>query len=266
MKPRKPLFVFSALACTLAAAAQDTTYVDRTRSVTTPDKATNYIVTVKKDSVWQYSNYRINGTLYESGSFTLDSPPLKQGEFTTYNEEGKPLRSVTWVKGKLEGPETFYYPNGQPQMKGPFINGKWTGEWIGYYPDGQVSARAEYNNGKQVVITGYNEDGSVNKTVNVFERSAEFPNGQEALTLFLNNRLRYPAQALRDRIRGTIVVKFKVSKDGKNSDFTVATHIENSLEEEALRVVRSLPNFLPAIKAGIPVDSHVMQPIVFALP
>jgi protein TonB len=63
----------------------------------------------------------------------------------------------------------------------------------------------------------------------------------------------------------TIAVFFKVSKEGKIFDVRAAKGFSKAFEEEAIRVVQSLPDWTPAMQNGHPIETRKMIPIKFAL-
>lgn len=95
------------------------------------------------------------------------------------------------------------------------------------------------------------------------EQSAEFPGGMDALWNFMNANVRYPKSAKRNGIKGRVFIQFTVSKDGSLSDFTFIKGISKELDEEALRVIKSMPNWKPAKQNGRAVNSRFVMPVMF---
>ena len=97
------------------------------------------------------------------------------------------------------------------------------------------------------------------------ERMPEFPGGQEKLFQYLNRNLKYPETAQSSGIEGTVVVNFTVTVDGKIKDAFVLRSIDPALDEEALRVVRSMPDWTPGEQSGGKVEMKVNLPVSFKL-
>ncbi|MDQ3143052.1 MAG: energy transducer TonB [Bacteroidota bacterium] len=97
------------------------------------------------------------------------------------------------------------------------------------------------------------------------EQMPEFPNGQAALLKYIQSNLKYPAIARENGIEGTVVVQFVVTKDGDIQKVTVARGIGGGCDEEALRVVRSMPNWRPGKHNGRAVPVSFTLPIRFKL-
>jgi len=143
--------------------------------------------------------------------------------------------------------------------------GEKQGEWLGYYQNGKISGKAKYERGKQVAAAFFHEDGSPNKSISSFMKESEYPGGVPQFLRFLNKTLRYPDTAVNYEIQGTVIVAFKVSKEGKASEFRVIQSVDQSLDAEALRVLKMMPDWEPAIIGGILSDSYYSQPVVFHL-
>lgn len=265
MKYPKLLLLFAAIANSPSTIAQDTTWFDKAWRQSTAAKAAYYRTTLKKDAIWQVTDHFLSGTPQMTGGYADDSFHIQQGEFCWYNDKGIVTHRCTYKKGKEEGPESFYYPDGKLQVKGQNSDKKKTGEWIGYYKNGRVSAKAVYDTGRQVTGEFYNEDGSRNKSMKEFQRQAEYPGGAPQFLRFLNKTLRYPDSAVVHEIQGTVVVDFNVTKEGKVENLHVSQSVDKYLDAEALRVMRLMADWIPAVIGGIPSDDAKRQPIVFHL-
>lgn len=93
-----------------------------------------------------------------------------------------------------------------------------------------------------------------------------FPGGDVALMKYLSENIVYPEQAAKDSIEGKVIVQFVVKKDCSIGDTRVARSVHPLLDAEALRVVKTLPNFAtPAHTNGTPVDVWYIVPVTFKL-
>lgn len=98
------------------------------------------------------------------------------------------------------------------------------------------------------------------------EIESSFPGGPGAWMRYLNKTFRFPWEAQRDNIQGTVVVQFIVDKDGSVSDVeAISGPTSGGLREEAVRVIRKSGVWLPASKDGVPVKSYKKLPITFQL-
>jgi TonB family protein len=92
-----------------------------------------------------------------------------------------------------------------------------------------------------------------------------FPGGDAALMKFIGDSIRYPKDAKEKGLQGKVVTRFIVKADGSVSEATIIKGISRSLDDEALRVIKSLPNFTPGELDGKKVAVSYMVPITFAL-
>ena len=99
----------------------------------------------------------------------------------------------------------------------------------------------------------------------VVEEMPEFPGGVTALRNFLAQAVKYPAEAVSKGIQGKVYVTFIVDKDGSTKNAKIARGVESSLDAEALRVVSSLPKWIPGKQKGEAVAVQYTVPINFKL-
>lgn len=97
------------------------------------------------------------------------------------------------------------------------------------------------------------------------EQMPSFPGGQEAMYMFVYNKLEYPAIAKENGISGQVIVQFVVSKEGEIQKAKVVRGIGGGCNEEALRIVNSMPKWNPAMHNGRTVPVTFTLPIKFAL-
>lgn len=96
------------------------------------------------------------------------------------------------------------------------------------------------------------------------EIESEYPGGLGAWARYLNKGVKYPQEAIDNRIQGTINVRFIVDKEG-NVSHVAAIGGPEALQAEAVRVIRKSGQWTPAIQNGKTVNSFKTQPIVFKL-
>ena len=99
----------------------------------------------------------------------------------------------------------------------------------------------------------------------VVEQNAEFPGGQGAMGKFLQKNLRYPPPAQRANVSGKVFLSFVVDRNGEISDVSVLKGLGFGCDEEAIRVVKSMPKWNPGKQSGRSVKSKFNLPISFVL-
>lgn len=99
----------------------------------------------------------------------------------------------------------------------------------------------------------------------VVEQQPEFSGGMAALGQYLQKNLRYPAAAQRANISGRVFVSFVVNTDGTIQDVAVLKGLGFGTDEEAVRVVKTMPKWRPGKQSGRPVRVKFNLPINFTL-
>lgn len=92
-----------------------------------------------------------------------------------------------------------------------------------------------------------------------------FPGGDVACMKWLSENVKYPAEAVEKGIKGKVIVQFVVTKDGKITDAEVARSVDPLLDAEALRAIRSMPDWEPAQRDGQNITVKYSLPITFSL-
>lgn len=93
----------------------------------------------------------------------------------------------------------------------------------------------------------------------------QFPGGKEALARFLGDNIEYPEAAIRQRKRGRVLCSFVVEGDGRVSYVRLEEGTDIFLDDEALRVLRIMPPWIPGEENGEKIRVKVYLPIVFNL-
>ena len=97
------------------------------------------------------------------------------------------------------------------------------------------------------------------------EQMPEFPGGDKELYQFIADNLKYPAEAKEKGIKGRVFVNFIVEPDGSVSDIRVLRGIGGGCDEEAVRIVESMPKFKPGMQNGEAVRVSYTVPVNFKL-
>jgi TonB family protein len=118
----------------------------------------------------------------------------------------------------------------------------------------------------EIKVTGYASQQKEKEVFIIVEQMPEFKGGIEALKAYVASTLKYPAIALENGIGGKVHVQFVVSKTGKVTDVKIAKGVDPSLDKEAIRIVDSMPDWIPGTQRGMAVDVSFTIPINFSLP
>lgn len=103
------------------------------------------------------------------------------------------------------------------------------------------------------------------KVYDMVEQLPEYPGGMPAMMTFLQDNMKYPEDAEKQKVDGRVIVQFIVETDGSVSDVKVAKQVFPSLDAEAIRVVQSMPKWIPGKDKGKVVRVKFQLPIVFRL-
>lgn len=99
----------------------------------------------------------------------------------------------------------------------------------------------------------------------IVEQMPEFEGGDMALMKWLAKNLEYPRQALRTQIEGTVMVSFMIDEQGQVKDVTLVRGIGMGCDEEAIRVISSMPSWKPGKQNGQAVRVRRILPIKFKI-
>ena len=99
----------------------------------------------------------------------------------------------------------------------------------------------------------------------IVEQLPEFPGGAVEFMKWLTKNLSYPSSAQRRKVQGKVVAQFIVNTDGSISDIEILKSVDASLDREAMRVLRLMPNWKPGQQESKPCRTQVCIPIVFKL-
>lgn len=100
----------------------------------------------------------------------------------------------------------------------------------------------------------------------VTEYMPEFPGGMQECLKFLSRNVKYPANAQKSGAQGKVIVQAIIEKDGTVNHVFVVRSIDPELDAEAVRVVKSMPKWKPAMEKGEAVRCRYTLPISFKLP
>lgn len=99
----------------------------------------------------------------------------------------------------------------------------------------------------------------------IVEEMPVYPGGEKALKTFITENIRYPKEAVTKRISGKVYVTFVIDENGKVVDAKIARGVDPLLDEEALRVIKSMPDWTPGTNKGVKVKVSFTMPVQFAL-
>lgn len=201
-------------------------------------------------------------------------------EFNIYNQPGHCIRSIQCSDAEgnvFNGRFVSYSLFGTADTIGDCVKGSRSGQWGFYTPQGRLLGHQFYKNGELLwtkdtlqiqheldSVKALHADNS--RTAKKLEFESNFPGGAMGWLQYLNKSLRYPDDAVNNRVQGTVIVDFLVDTTGHipASSVWVSRSIDFDLDEEAVRMILNSPAWIPASRNGRLVKSYKRQPIVFS--
>ena len=114
---------------------------------------------------------------------------------------------------------------------------------------------------KQVVTEAPVEE----EVFDMVEQAPQFPGGPAELMSYLSKNIRYPVIAQENGIQGRVICQFVVGSDGSVRDIKVMRGVDPSLDKEAIRVIQSMPKWIPGRQNGKAVSVRYTLPVTFKL-
>ncbi|HNQ00393.1 MAG TPA: energy transducer TonB [Bacteroidia bacterium] len=102
--------------------------------------------------------------------------------------------------------------------------------------------------------------------VSVVQVQPQFPGGADSLQSFMKANMTYPAQAKLNHIQGRVYAGFMVDRKGKIKDIRILSGVNEELDNEAIRVLKLMPDWTPGSAGGSAVDVQYILPVDFILP
>ena len=189
-----------------------------------------------------YKNTNWNGvflTCYPNGNKCTEmyyEQNTRVGKWLFYDDTGKVNTELTFVGGKISGGKDFRVPE-HPKS---------------YGTDPGVAG-------------GNSIQANLEVAEPVFTYVEQMPSPTVDIGEFISKNMIYPGAAKKNGISGRVIVKFIVHDDGTTTDFQVVRGIGAGCDDEAVRVLQSMPKWKPGRQNGKPVNVWYMQPVNFKL-
>lgn len=213
---------------------------------------------VKRKMEYISTNPLANQMIGENSSLT--SFLFKTNSKIIFDADSSGNINIEEGKGHLK--EVNKYKEFETVEEGEYIDGMKTGVWTGY--DTQVGSTFKESYEANKLISGESIKDGKTYPYTASMQPPEYRGGQKAWNSFIAATTRYPADALRKGIRGTVKTSFVVDKTGAIVDIVIEKSVDSSLDEEAKRVLRYSSRWEPGKQRGIPVRVKYNQSINFA--
>ena len=160
--------------------------------------------------------------------------------------------------------DTVKMPSGENIEEGSYMDGVKHGVWKGAETANGMSFIETYEGGK--LIGGESIREGVKYKYTFAMQAPSFKGGMAKFYQYLGSSMRYPNDATKNNIEGTVIVEYTVEKDGRLVEVQIKKSVYPSIDEEAKRVIRSSPKWIPATMRGVPVRVKHSIPLKFTMP
>jgi len=138
-----------------------------------------------------------------------------------------------------------------------------------FFSDTFSIAAEQVNKTTAVLQDTVNQINSVSKEpiqiIDYVEIKPQFPGGDTALIKWVSNNIQYPVESAEKGIQGRVVLRFVITPDGSIDDVEVVKSLDSLCNNEAIRVVKMMPKWIPAKQNGNPVYVRYALPVTFKL-
>lgn len=108
-------------------------------------------------------------------------------------------------------------------------------------------------------------EGDSERIYDIVEQMPSFPGGNQALFQYISSHIKYPASAAEAGLQGRVIVTFVVEPDGSITNVKVSKSVDAALDKEALRLVSSMPRWIPGKQNGKAIRVKYSVPVSFRL-
>ncbi len=193
--------------------------------------------------------------------------------FVSFNYKSYEKRTVTLVQRKADNTTEEIVPITEQKVKPPpppppktVTQIKIVSNNVKVNTDVDIDVEANMNTKVAEYVPPEEEDVIPEQHIfMVVEQMPAFPGGQGALMKYLAEHIKYPELAKESGIQGRVFINFVVEPDGSIDQVKVLRGIGGGCDEEAVRVVKSMPNWIPGKQRGKPVRVSFNLPVKFAL-
>ena len=113
-----------------------------------------------------------------------------------------------------------------------------------------------------VSVNAYSQSDD-NEVYRMVEEAPQFPGGQNEMLKFIQDNRQYPEEAKAQDLHGRVIVSFIIEKDGSIGEAKVMRSLGSGCDEEAVRVITSMPKWKPGKQKGKEVRTQMMVPVNF---
>jgi TonB family protein len=265
--------------------AQDTIYLKNVNDTVAiqKEKAIYYRVTDNKVNPIEVVTFYMNGVKVSKALYSSLKPEIREGEYESFFYNGKTNIKGTFKDNKMEGAWIAYNKEKNfLETKTTYKDNLKSGRSYIFYETGKLKRMDIYVRDTLGLSTCYDSVGNVINcamqvepienlvdTFGIFTKvdtMPKFPGGVPELMTFLFKNLNYPKVAREKNLEGKVITKFYIDIDGTvKNPIVVKDGVGGGCAEEAIRVIKKMPKWLPGIINGKKVKVYYTLPISFKL-
>lgn len=202
---------------------------------------------------WSY--YKILHLDQNDKSKVIEKIYFKSGQIKKYN-------NYLITSKKYHGLNKEWGEDGGLINEIEYKDGEWHGYLTTYWTNGVVKRKDFFKDGEFVEGDCFNEKG---EKIDHFDYLVmpHFPGGNDRINEYIAERLNYPQLALEQEIQGRVLVRFTVDEEGSIRDVETANSVHELLDQEAIRVISVMPNWIPGERDGEKINVTYILPINF---
>ncbi|PBQ31889.1 hypothetical protein CNR22_08945 [Sphingobacteriaceae bacterium] len=193
---------------------------------------------------------------------------VKSGSVETYFMNGKLLKRVEYkykADGSKKENQVYYYQNGKVGERITTIDVE-VSEMLSYFPNGILKRKIFYNDSEILSEQCFGWTGKDTVCYDDDARKPQYIGGMDALMAFIKKNIKYPAEARGNKISGTVQVGLVVDRQGAIESLYIQKSVHPLLDAEALRVLRTMPRWMPGLYRDELLPKYESIPVVFELP
>lgn len=234
------------------------------KKINVKESAKYYRIANKTDEGFKFVDYYIEGGIQCTGMTTTLDSDYKVGYFKYYDNLGNIESEGAFNSNQKNGLWKTYNKDGKLRWEIYYSNGKLDGQLISYHANGKQKRSDIYRMDSLIVGECFSIDGE-KIDYYPFEQMPEYIGGDDALMQYIVDNVKYPKEARKKEIEGIVMINFTVNTDGSIGNVRVVKSIHPLLDEEAVRVVKQIPNWVAGKQDGEPVPVFFDVPIAFKL-
>lgn len=169
-----------------------------------------------------------SGELYRTGTFVSVKPEVRDGKFVWYFKNGRKHKEILYERNVVK-------------------------EWTVWNEKKKVQL--------SVVLSFKGPNGEELFEAFKVDKSPEFKGGERAMKTFIEKNFVYPPVTKTEPVEGIVIVYVNVNADGKLSDPKIIRRVQPDVDNEAIRVIMSMPDWNPGTVDGKPVTIPYAIPV-----